>query len=245
MQKSSWYRTWFDSPYYHILYRDRDEREAAYFIDRIIKYFDPQPSAHFLDLACGKGRHSTYIHKKGYKVTGVDLSPGSIKKAQKSATEGLNFKVHDMREPVSGPQFDYVLNLFTSFGYFPTLAENEAALHTSYRALKPKGDLLIDFLNAELVIRNLVIEEEKLIDGIRFSISRSYEEGKIIKQINIDDESEKHSFKEEVKALTRPDFIGMLKRAHFEIRDTFGNYQLEKFDPETSPRLIIIARKRP
>ncbi len=243
MQKPSWYRTWFNSPYYHILYRDRDEREAALFIDRVMKYFLPPAGSKFLDLACGKGRHSVYINKKGFDVTGVDLSAESIKIAKKEHVDNLHFYVHDMRYPFANETFDYVFNLFTSFGYFNMRAENEAVLFASYQNLKPKGYLLIDFLNAEEVIHNLVNKEVKIIDDIEFSISRKHENGQIIKTIEIDDHGKKFEFVEKVAALTRADFIGMLNQANFEIHDIFGNYQLENFKAEISPRLIIIARK--
>lgn len=243
MEKPSWYRTWFNSPYYHILYRDRDEREAALFIDRVMKYFLPPSGSKFLDLACGKGRHSIYINKKGYDVTGVDLSAESIKIAKTEEAGDLHFYVHDMRYPIGNEVFDYVFNLFTSFGYFNMRAENEAVLFASYQNLKPKGYLLIDFLNAEEVIHNLVNKEVKIIGNIEFRISRKHENGQIIKTIEIDDHGQKFEFVEKVAALTRSDFIGMLTQANFEIRDIFGNYQLENFKAEVSPRLIIIARK--
>ena len=243
MQKSSWYRTWFDSPYYPILYRDRDEREAALFIDRIFKYFMPPRGAHFLDLACGRGRHSIYMHKKGYPVTGVDLSEASIAEARQHETDGLAFYVHDMREAFRPGTFDYVFNLFTSFGYFETFDENEAVLIAANKNLKAKGYLLIDFLNAEEVIQNLVIREDQEIDGVHFHITRSYENGRILKNIHIRDGEKRLEFTEKVQALTRSDFAGMLARAGFAIHDTFGNYHLEKFNPSESPRLIIIARK--
>lgn len=243
MEKPSWYRTWFNSHYYHILYRDRDEHEAALFIDRVMKYFLPPKGSKFLDLACGKGRHSIYIHKKGFDVTGVDLSPESIKIAKREETDNLHFYVHDMRYPCTNEKFDYVFNLFTSFGYFNFRAENEAVLFASYQNLKPKGYLLIDFLNTEEVILNLVNKEVKIIDGIEFHISRKHENGQIIKTIDIYDKDHKFTFVEKVAALTRADFIGMLTQAQFEIHDIFGNYQLESFKAEVSPRLIIIARK--
>lgn len=243
MPEGLWYRTWFNSPYYHILYRKRDESEAALFIDRILKYFTPPEDSKFLDLACGKGRYSIYIHKKKFEVTGVDLAADNIRKAKKFETDGLHFSVHDMRQPCATEKFDYVFNLFTSFGYFPSVEENEAVLYAAHQALKPKGFLLIDFLNAEKVIHNLVIEERQTIEGIHFDILRKHENGQIIKEIEIDDKGKKYNFKEEVKALTHTDFAGMLKRTGFEIRDTFGSYLLTAFNARVSPRLIIIARK--
>lgn len=244
MHKPSWYRSWFNSPYYHILYRNRDEHEAAQFIDRVLKYFNPSPEAVFLDLGCGRGRHSIYMNKKGFDVTGVDLSKENIRKAKPFENENLHFAVHDMREPFMANKFDYVFNLFTSFGYFPSIEENEKVLSATFQNLKPKGKVLIDFLNATQVIKGLVKEEVQEIDGITFEISREIKDDIIHKYIDIIDGSEKTRFVEKVRALTRQDFAGMLSRTNFEILDTFGSYSLDEYDEDKSSRLIIIARKR-
>lgn len=241
--KSSWYRSWFNTRYYHMLYRNRDEIEAAHFIDRIFKYLNPPQGSVLLDLACGRGRHSIYMNKKGYDVTGVDLSVKNIKAAKKFENETLHFEVHDMRKPFADANFDYVFNLFTSFGYFPTIAENQQVLESAYQNLKPKGKIIIDFLNANQVIEGLVKEETQVIDGVIFDISREIKGRIIHKYIDITDGENKMRYVEKVKALTRQDFIGMLNRTNFEILDTFGNYNLEKYDERSSSRLIIIARK--
>ncbi|MFT4943871.1 MAG: 2-polyprenyl-3-methyl-5-hydroxy-6-metoxy-1,4-benzoquinol methylase, partial [Flavobacteriales bacterium] len=85
MQKedTSWYASWFDSPYYHILYKDRDDSEAADFMRRLTHYLELDTDAKILDLACGKGRHSRHLSTLGYDVTGVDLSEESINYAKK------------------------------------------------------------------------------------------------------------------------------------------------------------------
>lgn len=243
MQPQSWYRSWFDSPYYHSLYHRRDEREAAQFIDRLIKYFDPKPKAEFLDLPCGRGRHTIEIHKRGYRVTGLDLAPKNIAIANESATEGLAFDVHDMREPYRTEGFDFVLNLFTSFGYFSELEQNMDVLRAAWTNLKPKGKLLIDFLNAEPTIKGLRPTEKLEIDGVVFNIYRQYVDGTISKTIEVTDGAEVHKFEEKVLALRRHEFSGMLRRAGFEILDLFGNYALEAYNEDSSPRLILVARK--
>ncbi|MFB6258319.1 MAG: cyclopropane-fatty-acyl-phospholipid synthase family protein, partial [Flavobacteriales bacterium] len=72
-REKGWYETWFDSPYYHILYKDRDEEEAAFFVDRLMERLRAEKGDRILDLACGKGRHAVQLHRKGFDVTGVDL----------------------------------------------------------------------------------------------------------------------------------------------------------------------------
>jgi len=239
----SWYRTWFNSPYYHLLYRNRDEREAGQFIGKLLSYLAPPKDSAFLDLACGKGRHSLRIAEEGFRVTGADLSEKNIAAAVKKETDRLRFVRHDMREALGQAQFDYVLNLFTSFGYFKSMDENERVMDAIFTELKPKGKVVIDFLNADLLSKGLVPAEEQVIDGVKFTINRSIEDGFIIKNITVDDGGKIHQFKERVMSLTKGHFTGMLNRRGFEIIDIFGNYHLDKFDPDTSGRLILIAKK--
>ncbi|MGB6036366.1 MAG: class I SAM-dependent methyltransferase [Cryomorphaceae bacterium] len=241
--EQSWYRTWFNSPYYHLLYRNRDEHEAERFIQNLLKYLSPDKKAHFLDLACGKGRHSLTIHKAGFEVTGADLAFENIKFANQSSNDRLHFVQHDMREPIGESVFDYVLNLFTSFGYFESLEENERVLTAIAKELKPKGKVVLDFMNVEKVTKGLVPSEALEIDGIHFKITRANKDGFIVKTIELQDGDREHTFYERVKALTKEDFMGMFHRNGFEILDTFGNYNLDEFDTEKSTRLILIARK--
>jgi len=245
MKMKSWYRSWFDSPYYHLLYRNRDGREASAFIDQIIKYFQPDTAAHFLDLACGQGRHSIQINQKGFTTTGVDLSEQNIDKAKAHENRNLTFHVHDMRLPFRENSFDFALNLFTSFGYFTTSQENADVLNALHFNLKPKGKLLIDFLNIAEVQKGLIHSEKLSIEGVQFEINRKIEKGFITKEIHVSDGGKTAVFYESVSALSKQDFVGLLGSTGFEILDIFGNYNLAQFDRESSPRLIIIARKSP
>jgi SAM-dependent methyltransferase len=243
MKSESWYRSWFNSPYYHLLYQNRDETEAAAFIDQIMKYLKPAKDARFLDLACGKGRHSIYINKMGYDVTGADLSKTNIEYASAFSNEKLHFYVHDMRLPISLAKFDYVLNLFTSFGYFKNNDENISVLKASYQNLKSRGKILIDFLNVNVVSEALVPTEKKIIGDVSFNINRELKDGFITKFIHVHDGQNEYHYQEKVAALSKQDFSGMLSSVGFEILDIFGNYKLDQYVENKSPRLIIIARK--
>lgn len=243
MQEKSWYRSWFDSPYYPILYKSRDESEAAFFIDRLIKYLNPSSHARFLDMACGRGRHSIRIHQKGYDITGIDLSKNSIAEAKRHEEQGLHFYVHDMRKLFRASHFDYVLNLFTSFGYFDNRAENENVLKTANAALKESGIFVIDFLNPGKIKSQIKASENRKISGISFKIRREYEDGWIIKKIGIEDGNDSYRFEEKVWAIEHEEFKSMLSGNGFEILDTFGNYNMNAYNSDESERQIIIARK--
>lgn len=238
-----WFAEWFDSPYYHILYTSRNVEEARFFIDNLIDSLSPTPAAKMLDLACGKGRHSIYLNSKGFDVTGADLSPQSIQHANQFANDQLRFVEHDMREVLAASSFDYVFNLFTSFGYFEDPNDNIKVLKAVEAALKPGGVFVLDFLNAERIIQKLVPEEEKTVNGILFKINRFVRNGMIVKSIAFEHRGKAHHYEEQVEAITLQDFQHYFDSTALEIIDTFGAHSLTPYQPEVSERLILVARK--
>lgn len=240
-QANNWFETWFDSPYYHILYKNRNDTEAQLFMDNLTNYLNLPEEAKILDLACGKGRHAIYLNQLGYDVTGVDLSENSIKEASKSSNDTLHFKVHDMRVQTE-EKYDAVFNLFTSFGYFENEEDNFKTLAAIKNSLTEYGFAVIDFMNVNYVIENLVAEEVKTVDEIDFHIKRYVKDGHIYKEIIFEDKGQKFHFTEKVRALTLQDFEQMMEKADIYMLDIFGDYKLRKFYKNDSERLIMIFK---
>ena len=238
-----WFKNWFDSFYYHKLYRHRNTAEAQLFIDNIIAHVQPKNHSRIMDLACGKGRHSIYLNKKGYNVVGVDLSHNSIQEANNSANETLHFYQMDMRELTCEKPFDMVMNMFTSFGYFQHKSDNVKVLNGVNSILNADGILVLDFLNASKVIQNLVPEENQEVDGITFTINRLIEDQTIVKKIHVQDGEIENDFQERVSMFELADFQEMFAQTGFELINHFGNYKLDTFDPKVSDRLILVAKK--
>ncbi|HEX7071058.1 MAG TPA: class I SAM-dependent methyltransferase [Rhodothermales bacterium] len=241
--QTDWFTPWFNSPYYHLLYRNRDEAEAKRFVERLVAHLSLGRESDVLDLACGRGRHAVLLAESGADVTGVDIAPESIAYARQHENARLRFRVGDMRKPFGEGEFTEVLNLFTSFGYFGGEADNLAVLRNAARALQPGGRLVIDFLNAEKVARMLVPQEIRYAEGVRFRLGRRIQDGYIVKDIHVRDASEEHHFQERVQALRLADFCRFFRTVGFELEEVFGDYALRPFDAETSDRLILIARK--
>lgn len=242
-QEKPWFESWFATDLYDLMYQHRDYAEAEYFLDNLLAFMKPNADDQFLDLACGTGRHSRYIHSKGYAVTGVDLSARSIALAQEHATDDLTFHVQDMREPLREQAFDLVLNLFTSFGYFDDVADNDRVLQSVYASLKPDGRFLLDFFNATVVTANLVHEEQKTIGEWQVDITREAAEDRLVKTMKWQSETKEVEFSEKVSLFSKDDLCQMLERAGFTIEHVFGDYSLNPFDETTSPRVLLLCRR--
>lgn len=238
-----WFENWFNSPYYHILYKNRDTKEAEHFINNLISHLKLKKGSRILDIACGKGRHAMYLNKKGMDVIGIDLSVNSINTAKQNETKTLQFKVHDMRKPFKKNTFDVSTNLFTSFGYFKKDNDEQQAMNSMSQNLKKEGLLIIDFMNVKKIIGNLIANEEKKINNINFKIQRYIHNNRIIKEIRFSKKKQQYHFTEEVKALQLIDFSNLINNAGMKIINLFGNYTLDEFNANSSERLILICKK--
>jgi len=239
----NWFEKWFDSKYYHILYKNRDSKEAAFFIDNILKIIKIKKNQTFLDLACGTGRHAVYLNKKGFRVKGIDLSEQSLIQARKYENETLRFELQDMRRFNFKKKYDVVLNLFTSFGYFENNDDNQQVFQNVEKSLKKNGYFIIDFLNVDKVINNLQGNEKKMLEGIEFNIKRAHDKKFIYKHISIIDAENSYSFTEKVKMIQKKEFISYSKNSRMQLLHTFGDYSLNQYVAKSSNRLIMIFQK--
>ena len=236
--QSKWYQSWFETPYYHILYKHRDDREAQVFIKNLISRFKIKTNQKVLDLACGKGRHSIYLNSLGFEVLGVDLSAQNIHIANTFANPTLKFEEHDMRLPLK-TKFDAVFNLFTSFGYFDAPSDDLKVINSIKQSLSNNGLGLIDFMNVQYVIEHLVPEESINCEGLIFNINRRFDGQSIVKNIEVIDNDQVYNYMEQVRAYRLKDFQNMLNTNGLQLLTTFGDYNLNPFDEINSKRLIL------
>lgn len=243
LDNKDWFEAWFDTPYYHLLYQNRNFEEASFFINNLVKYLAPKENDFLLDACCGKGRHALYMNQLGFNVDAFDLSVNNIKYAKKHENNKLHFFENDIRQPLNKAKYNIVFNLFTSFGYFDREEDNIQAIKALSDSLKQNGVLVIDFLNAQKAIDNMVEKEEKIVDNLTFKIKRKLKDGFIVKQISFDDKGRKFKFEEKVKVLYQKDFINYFNLAGLKLFKVAGDYQLNDFDIQTSDRLILFAKK--
>ena len=142
----NWFEAWFDTPYYHILYKNHDYHEAETFITKLISFINLETGASVIDLACGRGRHSIFLNKLGYNVLGLDLSKKNIEHNKSFENDTLLFQIHDMRNPIKTNPVNAIFNLFTSFGYFDTENDDRKVFRSVYNALYSRGIFVLDYL---------------------------------------------------------------------------------------------------
>jgi SAM-dependent methyltransferase len=234
-----WYKEWFGEEYLE-LYSHRDESEAEEHADFVERHLGGRPRA-VLDLACGAGRHTAALRRRGYRTLGLDLSLTLLARAQ-----GLPRVAGDMRRlPFTAESFDWVLNFFTSFGYFEGERENFRVLEEVVRILTPGGWFLIDLMNPGPALANLKPREGQELDGRRTEIERWYDAGRqrINKRIVVSAPGEPpRAFLESVRLYQPEEVTVGLRWAGLEVAGLFGNFQGDSYKRD-SERLILITTK--
>ena len=234
---------WFDTPYYRLLYKKRSEKEAQSFIDNILNKINIKTDSKVLDLACGSGRHSKYLEKKGFNVVGIDKSERNILVAKKNENKNLIFINQEMTKNINR-KFDAVFNFFTSFGYLDH-KYNYDTIENISKNLNAGGLFIIDFLNHKFIRDNIVHREERVINNIKFNIQRYIKGDCIYKEISFYDNKNEYNFKEKVMLLDIRDFENYFLKNNLKTINIYGDYKLSDFDIDKSPRLIIISKKNP
>ena len=240
-----WYKDWFSNKLYLELYKHRDEAEAQDAINLIQRYIPLKTNSKVLDVCCGAGRHSLELARRGYQVTGFDLSKFLINEAKKNLQETkekslkVRFLVKDMRKFNFNKKFDVAVNLFTSFGYFDNDEENFKVIKNVSDSVREGGYFVLDYLNAEYLKTNLVAKSKDIINGKTVMQRRRIENDLIIKDIKIG----KHSFSEILKLYSYNKLSIVLKNYRFIVKNVFGDYFGNRYYLRKSKRLIIFAQK--
>jgi SAM-dependent methyltransferase len=142
-----WYVTAFDAASVEMAWTDRTGPE----VDRVAKILQPRGDERVLDLACGSGRHSLELRRRGFSVVGADISHDLIEIARRDAAEedlDVDFVLSDLRDLEFEDEFDLVLNLNDgAIGYLESDEENLRTFEVISRALRPGGRNLVQLPN--------------------------------------------------------------------------------------------------
>lgn len=234
----AWYQEWFGEDYLE-LYAHRDSGEAESHVDFVEARLGGQRPSAVLDLACGAGRHTAALRRRGYRALGVDLSLTLLGQSPE-----LPRVAGDMRSlPFADATFDWVLNFFTSFGYFESERENFRILEEMVRVMRPGGRFLIDLFNIDQVLATLEPRESREMNGRRVEIERWYDprSKRINKQIRVHaPHRPSRSYLESVRAYRLEEVQNGLEWAGLQLHEIFGGFDGEEFGPD-SERLIFVG----
>ncbi len=242
----SWYKDWFNSENYLKVYSHRDESEAEKLVELIVQTFSIKSDSKILDMACGSGRHAVIFAKKGFDVTAVDLSQRLMSEAKENAIQNdvkIDFVLSDILDFETTKRFNLALNLFTSFGYFDNDEENFRVILKAYDLLMDGGYFVIDYFNKNYLLKNLIPTSVFSENGLRITQKRSIQENRVVKNISIDNNGLVEEFYESVRLYSYDELIAYIKKAGFTILKEYGDYYGNNFNKESSPRLIIFAKK--
>ena len=204
-----------------------------------------------LDIGCGDGRHSLELTRRGYRVTGLDLSEELLGRARLRAEDeqlDINFIQGDMREVRAVSSFDLVVNFFTSFGYFNEDYENARVLDAIARSLRPGGHFLIDYLNRSYVLATLIPEDRRNVDGmdvqqrrwITGDPAKKHNHVRINKHVQIREGGVERSYDESVRMYTLDELASMMDQAGLKVMQAYGDFEGAPISDDT-PRNILIG----
>ena len=239
-----WYKIWFSNKNYPELYGHRDENEARHLINLIQRNVPVPTDSKVLDVCCGAGRHSIEFARRGYDVTGFDLSAyliGQAKNALSRTNENgikVKFLIRDMKDFNFKNKFDLAINIFSSFGYFEKDAENFRVFNNIHSSLKSGGYFVFDFLNESYTKKNIVPYSEDFINGKKFIQKRYIKDGFLQKDIFIGGEK----YSERIRLYSPVGIKSALSENGFRILKIFGDYFGSRFAGDKSKRLIIVSR---
>lgn len=245
----NWYEDLYNRQIYFDLYSEEDTRIAPREVDALIELVELKPGQSILDVCCGYGRHAIELARRGYQVTGIDLSPKQIEAAiERANREGLqvNFLVGDAREMGFAGEFDVTLNLFISFGLFEADSDNLKMLERVAAATSAGGLFLMDLWNREKVVRDFTerdIQERE--DGIRIERRWAFDAwgGRVSWENTVLlPDGRKERWDQSVRAYTLVELKKMLDEVGLRAERVYGDFDGQQYTLD-SPRMIIISRK--
>jgi SAM-dependent methyltransferase len=221
---NDWYQEWFNKDYLN-LYCYHNASEAEMQIHFLMDALQLHPKMRALDLGCGTGRHSIALAKKGLSVLGLDSSPFLLDEAQKQKENHPNlsvqFQLGDMRDDFSSfGNFDLVISMFTSFGYFEENKENEKVLENIRNCLKLNGKFFFDYMNPGYIKSHQAKEKKLFVKEEEVLIKYRLEDDFIVKDIIFPG----RSYQERVHLYEHRRLKAMLKAHRFKIEKCWGQY---------------------
>ena len=247
---SAWYVDFFRddylSVYGHTFTQERAEKESRFIIDTL----NLQEGASLLDLCCGQGRHAVELARRGISVTGLDLNSEYLELARRAAAASnvaLEAIAGDMRAIPFENHFDAIVNMYSSFGYLESEEEDRKVLESAAKALKPRGQLMLDMLNREWTIVNYIQNDwHSGADGTLYLERRDLDlaNSRMHVRFTLVDANgtRRESIGHIIRLYTLTEMTRLLERVGLAVIAVFGGFDGEPYSIGTR-RMIIHARR--
>lgn len=243
----SWYDEFFKEDYLQVYVPFLTEERTKAEVNFIVEVLNLPVGSKILDLACGFGRHTIPLAKKGYDMTGLDYTEKFIRMAEEKARKEnlqIEFLVGDMRKIPFENHFVGIISYFTSFGFFSD-EENFEVLKVVSKALKKEGKFLLEIMNRDILVKNFQAKDwERLEDGTLVLEERNWDlkTGKIKNYTTILDKKGERKRWFEVRLYTLEELNYLLEKVGLKIIETYGRKDKTPYLVD-SPRLIVISQK--
>lgn len=243
---NQWYEDdQFWTTFYDCMFHEERFRDAEAEIESLMSLLQVERS-HVLDLACGPGRHLEALSRCFSQVTGLDASQVLIQKAQQLCSDrklDVDLILGDMREYERPGAFDLIVCLWSSFGYFDSMAEDFEVLERCGENLKPQGALVIDIVGKEQIIRQLQPAHVREFGESRLLLERPCLEDDMSRLSNewilIDGATAQKRYWSQ-NLYTAVELRGLLGQAGFGEVEVYGGYEGEDYDLDAE-RLVVVA----
>lgn len=215
---------------------EETEQEAA----QVVELLGLQPGDLVLDAACGFGRFAAALSRHGVEAVGIDISPAAIAEAQRRCP-GPRYLVHDLTQPLPdgvGP-FDAVVNVYSSFGYGVTEAEDMQMLAGLRRALRPGGWIVMQLSDLERSRHRLRSDEEPVVrwtNGVKETLTVSFETGRLHVEYELGGDVV-HS---RIRMYERERLVEMFEAVGLSDVVAYGDFTGKSKEP--ADRLVLVAR---
>jgi SAM-dependent methyltransferase len=244
---TDWYDGFFEGDWLDVIALSISPERTSAQVDFLVERLGLEAGARVLDLACGHGRIALELARRGYRVTGLDLSPRSLEHARAGADRErleVEWVQADMREIPAGARFDGVVNIFTAFGYFADEEENERVLEGVARALVPGGRFLIDTINLLALARRYRERGWEDHDGVIRLEEHWYDFLRGRNQARwtfLHPDGARQELVHSVRTYAPHELVAMIERARMEVVETWGGFDGSELSFD-SWRLIAVAR---
>lgn len=242
-----WWQSFFDEGTGQVMFTEEAWQRAEQSCDALVSLLGLAPGAKILDLACGPGRFALPLAKRGFRVVGLDICEVYLEQARAKAKEqGLNiqFLQGDMRAIPFENEFDAVINLFTSFGYFEREEDHLQVLKEVRKSLKPGGRFLLELQNRDWLIKNFrprnwqeypdffVLEES----AMNFARNRVESRWIVLRG------AERKEYTLSLRVFTLAELLDLFAQADLKVLGYYGGLHRESWSIEAN-RLAIVAER--